>query len=597
MQVETCYRILDISAWLIALTGVFAAVMVYLKIPDTALKSPLFWAFIGIDVVYWCVALFRGWPFAVRFGLLLVSLFGFVAIASIALGMPPGVVFVVLFTVGLTSLFYGLKGGVQVIAALIAILAVVGWGWVKGYCPLYMSNSDSALLQNLRLPEVWFRYLIIAAGNLFVVVIVLRYVMGDMNEALRTANSTLQQLSIEQEHRARAEEAKVAAERSAREAQKFEALGRLASGVAHDFNNALCVMKCWSSYLMEVSGDKEVQEAMADIRRSTESAEHLTQHLLAFSRGDTSKREVADLAEVVDYECRTLSRLLPKNIIVKAGVDVSTRVPLGKGQLQEMILNLAINSRDAMPNGGMLTVQAGTQVLDLPSKNLKPGRYAQLIIADTGSGMDEATMARIYEPFFTTKGPGKGTGLGLSMVYGLVSRAGGTIGVQSRVGEGTTFTILLPEVSAEQASTEQGTVAIASAVRCRVLIVETKPEIGGLIERILSREGFPVLWVRNGGDAIQAMAASGNSFGLVIIQGVLPGISSGEVIADARSRDPDTRIMIVSAPDIDPVLVEHLETGTYHLLPKPFEPDLLRTVVNEALRTRRPPQREQALAG
>jgi signal transduction histidine kinase len=161
----------------------------------------------------------------------------------------------------------------------------------------------------------------------------MRNVLGNLNSALGTATSTLRQLSIEQEHRARAEEARTLAERSAREAQKFEALGRLAGGVAHDFNNALCVMKCWSSYLLEVSTDEEVRNAMLEIKRSTENAEHLTQHLLAFSRSEKGKLEVSDLAEVVSHECRTLRRLLPKNIVVTEQVEGPIHVPLGKGQM------------------------------------------------------------------------------------------------------------------------------------------------------------------------------------------------------------------------------------------------------------------------
>ena len=586
IPVETCYRILEIVGICMTGVGFLTATLALVRLPHVLNVNPVFWIFVGLHFFSLASVILRGLPFNVRFGFLATTIMGSLSITLVGVGFPPTLMFGILLEVTIASLFYGTRGAIGALTAVIGLLSCAAFGWVHGYLPVFLDRANGEKLTEIHTGIVWIRIMLASLGYLTAVVLIMRYVLGDLNSALKSANSTLQQLAVEQEHRARAEEGRITAERSAREAQKFEALGRLASGVAHDFNNALCVMKCWSSYLVEVSEDREVQEAMTDIKRATENAEHLTQHLLAFSRSETSKRDSADISEVVDYECRTLSRLLPKNIVVKCEIDGAASVPLGKGQLQEVILNLAINARDAMPNGGTLTIQSAVQALDVPTKHLKPGKYARLTVSDTGVGMDDATINRIYEPFFTTKGPGKGTGLGLSMVYGLVSRAGGTITAHSRPGEGARFTILLPVISREDSRPVQQPVAITGAARCRTLVVEGKPEIGGLIERILSREGFPVLWVQLGEDAKRAIESSPSPFGLLIVQGVLPGISTPEVVECARANSLETQIVIISAPSIDPTLSEALSTGEFHLLPKPFEPNLLRSVVNEALADR-----------
>jgi CheY-like chemotaxis protein len=342
-------------------------------------------------------------------------------------------------------------------------------------------------------------------------------------------------------------------------------------------------MKCWSSYLLEVSTDEEVRNAMNEIKRSTENAEHLTQHLLAFSRSEKGKREVSDLADVVSHECRTLRRLLPKNIVVTEEVEGPIHVPLGKGQMQEIILNLAINARDAMPDGGALLVQAGIETLEVSTKVLPTGTYARLTVSDTGIGMDETTIARVYEPFFTTKPEGKGTGLGLSMVYGLVSGAGGSISIRSEPGKGSVFTILLPPATAEAEHHEDRLAPGVTPMRCRALVLDSKPEIGSLIERILARDGFPTLWVKSAAAAFEALESHGDPVGLLVIQGTTPGLSTLEIIVHARAKNPGCRVVIVSAPAMDQGLLDGVNDGLYHLLSKPFEAERLRAVVATAL--------------
>jgi signal transduction histidine kinase/CheY-like chemotaxis protein len=583
VPVDTCYRILNQVAWVFAAVNLYTLAITFSQVFEPLKLNPAYWAFCATHLCMVPVAIFKGWPFDLRFRLLIADIFVTLAIVGIAVGIPPSWAFIVILLVALVSLFYGVKAGTMTIAAILLLHLVIAWGWVTDRLPVFLSRRTGIELLDLASSRTWARVIVVSGGYLAIVVALMRNVLGNLNSALGTATSTLRQLSIEQEHRARAEEARTLAERSAREAQKFEALGRLAGGVAHDFNNALCVMKCWSSYLLEVSTDEEVRNAMLEIKRSTENAEHLTQHLLAFSRSEKGKLEVSDLAEVVSHECRTLRRLLPKNIVVTEQVEGPIHVPLGKGQMQEIILNLAINARDAMPDGGSLLVQAGIESLEVPTKVLPTGRYARLTVSDTGIGMDEATVARVYEPFFTTKPEGKGTGLGLSMVYGLVSGAGGSISIRSEPGKGSVFTILLPQAKAEAHHREDRLAPGVTPMRCRALVVDSKPEIGSLIERILTRDGFPTLWVKSAASAVEALDSREDPVGVLVIQGTTPGLSTLEIIARARGKNPGCRVVIVSAPAMDPGLLDAVNEGHYHLLSKPFEAERLRAVVAAAL--------------
>ncbi len=583
VPVDTCYQILNRVSWVLAAVNLFMLAMTARTVLGPLSREPLYWIFCLSHVAMVPVAIFRGWAFNLRVGIMMFDFFASLALVGVAVGLSPSWAFIVVVYVALASLFYGSRVGMWVVAAILLLHLGLAWGWVSGRLPILLTREQSAALLSLSSPVVWTRVLVVCAGYLVIVVSLVRYVLSDLNKALRSATSTLNQLALEQEHRARAEQARFVAERSAREAQKFEALGRLASGVAHDFNNALCVTKCWSTYLLEVSDDAEVKSAMREIKSSTENAEHLTQHLLAFSRSETGKREASDLTAAVEQECKTLRRLLPKNIEVTDETSGPAIVPLGKGQIQEIILNLAINARDAMPEGGRLTIQAGITELTAPRGNLQPGRYARLTVTDTGIGMDEATLAKAYEPFFTTKPEGKGTGLGLSMVFGLVSGARGSIQAESTVGKGTTFSILLPVLAADVTKHFAALPPAAVPRRCKVLVLDSKPEIGALVEKILNREGFTAHWVKSAAAAVLALEESRGSFELLVVQGVTSGMSTQEIIDRARDKNPNCGIVVMSAPSMEQEVMDGVIEGLYHLLAKPFESEGLRGVVAKAM--------------
>ena len=593
MPVESCYQILDRLLLLVGLVWLTGLSLVLRQAPNLIHVSPLVLPGLVLQCMLILTSFMRGLGFMPRVSLLLFNIYYMMMATSVMVGPTPNWAFMIMIEVLIATLFFGMRTGLIVLVCVISSNALIGWGWVTGYLPIFVPSRAAALsLTDPTRAQVWARFVVMSAGAALLVVVIIWYVLGELEKRMRSkkaalaeANRMLERLAVEQEHRVRAEEGRLIAEREARELQKFDALGRMASGVAHDFNNALCVIKCWSGMLADdpTADAATMREALGEIKRASVNAEQLTSHLLAFSRSDVARREVASLTSVVQHDCRTLSRILPKNIVVVTQLGEDVHVPLGTGQLQELLLNLAINARDAMPQGGRLIIQAGPETLPAATHSRSPGRYARLTVTDTGTGMDETIQARIFEPFFTTKGPGRGTGLGLSMVFGLVSGAGGSIRVQSKPGEGSSFTILLPAVDPDEAAGEQSVPSVLTPMRCRALVVEKQPEIGMLIERILTQDGFPCVRASEGQAALRELNVAGSRFGLLVVQGVLPEVSAEEIIATARQRNPLCKIIILSAPAMDQQLVSDLESGVYHLLHKPFDQNQLRRVVTEAM--------------
>ncbi len=579
---DTCYQILNVFLWLTGGTGLFALGMGYLRLPALMHSNPLFWLQVALALPVLGAALFRGWPFDVRAAFLIVYLYSFTISVAAVLGCTPNWAFLVFILVGISSLLYGTRAGLTTVLSLGGAHILVAWGWTAGRLPAFMPNAASvATYVDYSAAAVWIRVLVVGAGLQAGLVMLMRYVLSDLNEALKDSNRALQQLAVEQERRAQAEEARLRAELAVRETQKFDALGRLASGVAHDFNNILCVMKCWSSLLAEEAQEPQVREGMGEIRRATESAEQMTQHLLAFSRSDPAKREVVDLAALLRLEAKTLGRLLP-NVEVTVRAERPVHVRLGRGQMQEIILNLAINARDAMPRGGRFTLDLAAEQRT-GSNGLPEGRYARLDVSDTGEGMLPEVRARVFEPFFTTKQNGKGTGLGLAIVYGMVAGAGGQITVDSERGCGSRFSLLLPEVDPAESPQEIRAAAITAQVRCRVLVVETHGEIRTLIERILNREGFPAMTAADGEIASSTLHVPGARFGLLVVDASMPGLPATDVIRGALELNPDCRVIVTTTQSPEPALLQGIESGRYHRLAKPFDAGQLREAVNIAL--------------
>jgi PAS domain S-box-containing protein len=378
-----------------------------------------------------------------------------------------------------------------------------------------------------------------------------------------------------------------------RQAQKMEAVGRLAGGIAHDFNNILtAVLGTCSLMLRELPPGTQAHEDVEEIRRSAERAASLTRQLLAYSRRQVLRPEVIDLNAVVTDMDRMLRRLIGEDVelvtVLGAGLGPVLADP---GQIEQVIANLVVNARDAMARGGRLTVETGNVTLasgDQPG--VEPGPRVMLAISDSGAGMDETVRAHLFEPFFTTKEVGKGTGLGLATVYGIVKQSGGSITVDSVPGRGTTFRVYLPRAAADAAPVvvlpRRPPQPTATEGAGTVLLAEDEPSVRILACRTLEAHGYRVLSCADGTEALRTADAYGAGIDLLVSDVVMPGMSGPELARRLQRTRPDLRVLYMSGYTDDAVVREAAATGG-GFLQKPFDPDALERKVHEVFTERR----------
>ena len=378
-------------------------------------------------------------------------------------------------------------------------------------------------------------------------------------------------------------------EEQLRNAQQMEAIGRLAGGVAHDFNNILSIIMGHGELLLGAREmDERTQNGLEQIRRAAERAASLTQQLLAFSRKQVLQPKVLDLNEAVADVQKMLARVIGEDIELVASLHPSlVSVKADPGQVEQVLMNLAVNARDAMPHGGRLrmetaNMEVGAEVArDL---DLTPGRYAMLTVTDSGHGMDAGTLSHIFEPFFTTKPMGKGTGLGLATVYGIVKQSGGSIQVESEVGKGTTFRIYLPvaEGGARQAQKKVVSDVVAGGTET-ILIAEDEPDLRELARIFLQGYGYTVLEAANAEGAIELADAFAGKIDLLLTDVIMPGMSGRQLAENILGKRPETRIVYMTGYT-DDMVVQHkvLEPGV-KLLQKPFSRDDLGLKVRATL--------------
>jgi hypothetical protein len=380
-----------------------------------------------------------------------------------------------------------------------------------------------------------------------------------------------------------------------RQTQRMEAVGQLAGGVAHDFNNLLTVITGYCELLFHSLADRNPDlRRVQEIHRAATRASSLTRQLLAFSRKQVLELRVLDLDEVVQGMVPMLSRLLGEQVHLNAPRALLLgQVRADPGQIEQVVMNLAINARDAMPDGGALTIELADVELDAAPRGvdaaLRSGPHVMLAVSDTGCGMDAATRARIFEPFFTTKEIGKGTGLGLATVYGIVQQSDAAIQVESEPGRGATFRIYLPRVEPVVAAGEVAAAPAAAAFgRETVLVVEDEKVVRSLEAEVLAGHGYDVLVA---GDAQEALAIEERCEGLIallVTDVVMPGRSGRELAQEFVRRRPETRVLYVSGYANDAFVGGGLlEAGTW-FLQKPFSPEALVHKVRDVLDTDRP---------
>jgi PAS domain S-box-containing protein len=351
----------------------------------------------------------------------------------------------------------------------------------------------------------------------------------------------------------RAEEALERSQAQLLHSQKMEAIGRLAGGIAHDFNNLLMVISGYSELLLVQAGENlEIRHPVDEMVRAVQRATALTGQLLAFGRRQILVPRVMDLNTIVTGTHEMLQRLLGEDIELRTapGTEVG-QIRADSGQLEQVILNLAINARDAMPDGGRLTIETASVYLDeaycKEHPDVRPGAYVMLAVSDTGSGIDQDVLPRIFEPFFTTKEAGRGSGLGLSTVYGIVQQSGGTIWVYSEPGQGSTFKIYLPRVEAAPASDEdRRSRSIEFVGSGTVLLVEDDATVRGLMRKMLTRLGYDVLEGASGAEAIRLCQQTQGRIEILLTDVVMPGMGGRELARRARELLPDIKVLYMS---------------------------------------------------
>jgi len=391
--------------------------------------------------------------------------------------------------------------------------------------------------------------------------------------------------------RARTERVLRETEAQLRQAQKMEAVGRLAGGMAHDFNNLLTVIRGYSELLLGRLGPTDdMRKDMEEVKKAADRASGLTRQLLAFSRRQFIAAKVLDLNALVANMDGMLRRLIGEDLIeLNAELDASTgAIKADPGQVEQVIMNLVVNARDAMPKGGCLTIETTNVTIgkdaSLDAVGVAPGSYVMLAVRDNGHGMDAETRSHLFEPFFTTKEKGKGTGLGLSTVYGIVKQSGGSIIVESAPDRGTTFRIYFPRVE-QGVSGPTGVVEAIDPVRGRetILLVEDEPAVRGLVHETLRLHGYTVLEARHGIEALLTSAKYVGSIHLLLTDVVMPQMSGPEVAEKILTVRPEIKVLYMSGYPDHPVFDRGSVSRQNGFLPKPFSPHMLAQKVREVL--------------
>ena len=386
----------------------------------------------------------------------------------------------------------------------------------------------------------------------------------------------------------------IALEARLRESTKMEAIGRLAGGVAHDFNNLLTAIGSYAELAAELVGEEhEAREDLGEIGEAVERARILTGQLLAFGRRQELRPEVTDLSDVLDDLRRMLQRLIGEDIELLVEVeDGLESVLVDRGKIEQVVVNMAINARDAMPAGGRLEIRGATMVLDadraLGFGETEPGRYVGLSVSDTGCGMTREVTRRIFEPFFTTKPEGRGTGLGLSTAYGIIKQSNGFVSVQSAPGLGTSFYIFFPPIEAvpDRVGVDPSTAIVPDGSLLgdeTILVVEDDEAVATLVSSVLRRNGYEVIQARDGLEALDRCVSLASPVHLLLTDVILPRLGGRQLAERMCERYPGVRVLFTSGYGDDELERRGLLGGDIDLIAKPFTPDRLVRHVRRAL--------------
>jgi signal transduction histidine kinase/CheY-like chemotaxis protein len=418
---------------------------------------------------------------------------------------------------------------------------------------------------------------------------------GELARMMGSFFEQRQSLLREMNDRRLAEEALHESEERLRQSQKMEAVGRLAGGIAHDFNNLLTAIIGYAELIARRTSESFTREEAGLIRKAGEQAADLTKQLLAFSRKQILQPRVLDLNVLVEDMQKLLRRVIGEKIELHFDAQVDeARVFADPTQLEQVLLNLAVNARDAMPRGGLLTMRTAVVTLNEESESgtetLMPGPYVTLVVQDTGCGMDAETQARIFEPFFTTKDMSEGTGLGLATVYGIINQSGGAIVVDSRPNEGAKFTVYLPQATeALEPARPAAPPLEPSTEAATILVVEDELIVRELVCAVLSSQGYDVLCAEDGFEALRLAKDANKPIDLLLSDVIMPGMTGPEVARELLVFSPETKVLFVSGYSQADISKDGVLSPGVNLLPKPFTADVLGRRVREVLESAEEP--------
>ena len=380
-------------------------------------------------------------------------------------------------------------------------------------------------------------------------------------------------------------------EEQLRHAQRMEAVGRLAGGIAHDFNNLLTAIRGHAD-LLAADLDGDAHSDLDEIGKAADRAASLTRQLLAFSRQQMLQMEVFDLNDVVAEMQRLFGRLIGENITLMTAIDPGIApIEADRTQIEQVLMNLVLNARDAMPDGGRMSIRTATAILTEVDADrfpfVQPGTYVLLSVTDNGAGMDAATVTRIFDPFFTTKEQGKGSGLGLATVYGIVKQLDGYVWCDSEAGKGTTFRVYLPPADSPIPARADETTPASPSVRQAdetILLVEDEPAVRALVRRVLLKQGYRVIDAGNGVEALDLVEGLHNSpIDLLLTDVVMPEMGGRDLADHLAPVRPTMKVLYMSGYAEDAIVVNHILQPGVAFLQKPFAPDTLTAKVRETL--------------
>lgn len=383
-----------------------------------------------------------------------------------------------------------------------------------------------------------------------------------------------------------------------RHSQKMEAIGRLAGGLAHDLNNILTVITTYSELMLASKQEEWTRDEVAEISRAAGRAAALTRQLLTFSRKQMLRAEILDVDAVVVGAERMLRAVIgPEITLEMIPASMPWRARVDRGQLEQVLVNLAVNARDALPEGGRLRITTGRRLVeDTTDDGIPRGEYVTLTVTDNGTGMDTDTLAHLFEPFFTTKAPGQGTGLGLATVYGIVTQAEGLIRVRSAPGQGSTFTVLLPRIKRPAGSTTPEPISADPAPEspATILVVDDEPAVLTVTERVLNARGHRVLAASSGAEALQQSRNWTGRIDLLLSDLRMPSMNGRELAERIREERPDIGVVFMSGYSEDSVVRAQVREARVALVAKPFTSADLVTAISRELRARARAQRATA---